>query len=60
MSEKVELIVSEILNNPFNYNAYKRLAQYYISVNKLHEGNAILDLISKNERPDNSNSDEKQ
>jgi hypothetical protein len=56
--KKIELVVSEISNNPFNYNAYSQLAQYYFSINKIHEGNSILKLIkSKNERPDSSNSD---
>ena len=60
MSEKIELIVSEILNNPFNYNAYSKLAQHYFLINKTHEGNSILKLIeNKNERSDSSNSDKK-
>ena len=59
MSEKIELIISEISNNPFNYTLYKKLAQYYFSINKIHEANSILQLIeSKNEKFDNSNSDE--
>jgi hypothetical protein len=60
MSEKIELIVSEILNNPFNYTAYSKLSQYYFSNNKPHEGNSILKLIeSRNERPHNPDPNEK-
>ena len=58
--EKITQIVSEILNNPFNYIAYKKFAQYYFDIGKSHEGNAILKLTENQNDTRLNNTDANQ
>ena len=54
--ENENLLIIEIIKNPFNPNAYKKLAMYYESIKRPNESLSLLSLSKLyHEKNNNSN-----